>query len=185
VRPIELARQADGEIADVDHLLYLAQPLLQDLAAFQGHQTPEALLHRRAAPRRRAGPARPCAVAGHLGARPGRPRRPGRSWAWTCAAPWVLSAAIRLPSIGGVGTARLPPSIWAAVRPLAGKNVAMGHLRLLRDRAIGLERMGIGPPGPARQPAPVFEDPARCRQKPQQGGGPAGRNGDRIDGVPG
>jgi hypothetical protein len=35
---VELARQADREIADVDHLLHLAQAFGQDLAGFQGDQ---------------------------------------------------------------------------------------------------------------------------------------------------
>ena len=43
-QPVELAREADGEIADVDHLLNLAEPLLVDLAAFERHQAAQRLL---------------------------------------------------------------------------------------------------------------------------------------------
>ena len=38
---VELARQADREVADVDHLLHLAEALLQDLAGLQRDQTAE------------------------------------------------------------------------------------------------------------------------------------------------
>ena len=43
---VQLARQPDGEIADVDHFLHFAQPFLQDLAGLDGHQPPERLLVR-------------------------------------------------------------------------------------------------------------------------------------------
>ena len=43
-QPVELARQADGEVANVDHLLDLAQPLLEDLARLEADQPPERLL---------------------------------------------------------------------------------------------------------------------------------------------
>ncbi|MNZ61401.1 hypothetical protein D3C78_794970 [compost metagenome] len=35
---VQLARQADGEVADVDHFLHFAQAFLGDLAGFPGHQ---------------------------------------------------------------------------------------------------------------------------------------------------
>src|SRR5580693_5201024 len=35
---VQLAREADREVADVDHLLYFAQALGDDLADFEGHQ---------------------------------------------------------------------------------------------------------------------------------------------------
>ncbi|MCY1431553.1 hypothetical protein D9M71_475250 [compost metagenome] len=35
---VELARQADGEVADVDHFLHFAQAFLGDLAGLPGHQ---------------------------------------------------------------------------------------------------------------------------------------------------
>ena len=41
---VELARQADGEIADVDHLLNLAEALGRDLAGFQRHEAAEIVL---------------------------------------------------------------------------------------------------------------------------------------------
>ena len=41
---IELARQADGEVADVDHLLDLAEAFLDDLAGLQRHQPGKRLL---------------------------------------------------------------------------------------------------------------------------------------------
>jgi hypothetical protein len=41
---VELAREADGEIADVDHLLHLAQALLSDFSGFERDQLAERLL---------------------------------------------------------------------------------------------------------------------------------------------
>jgi hypothetical protein len=41
---VELARQADREVADVDHLLNFAKALLQDLAGLQADQPAERLL---------------------------------------------------------------------------------------------------------------------------------------------
>ena len=41
---VQLARQADGEIADVDHLLHFAQALGDDLAGLERHQRAERLL---------------------------------------------------------------------------------------------------------------------------------------------
>ena len=38
---VQLPRKADGEIADVDHLLHFAETLRDDLAHLQGHQRPE------------------------------------------------------------------------------------------------------------------------------------------------
>ena len=38
---IELTRQADGEVADVDHLLHFAEPLRLDLADLDRHQPAE------------------------------------------------------------------------------------------------------------------------------------------------
>ena len=62
-QPVELARETDGEITDVDHFLHLAQALLQDLAGFERYEATEVLFllaqllaeqaHKLAAPRRR------------------------------------------------------------------------------------------------------------------------------------
>ncbi len=41
---VELAREADGEVADVDHLLHLAESFLRDLADLEGHERAERLL---------------------------------------------------------------------------------------------------------------------------------------------
>ena len=41
---VDLARQADGEVADVDHLLHLAEALGDDLARFERHDRAERLL---------------------------------------------------------------------------------------------------------------------------------------------
>ena len=43
---MELTRQADGEIADVDHLLDLAEALRQDLARFDRHEHGQVVLVR-------------------------------------------------------------------------------------------------------------------------------------------
>ena len=43
---VELARQADREVADVDHLLHFAEAFLQDLAGLEGDQRAERLLVR-------------------------------------------------------------------------------------------------------------------------------------------
>src|SRR6266851_8645041 len=42
--PIELPRQPDREVADVDHLLHFALALLEDLARLDRHQAAERLL---------------------------------------------------------------------------------------------------------------------------------------------
>ena len=41
---VELAREPDGEVADVDHLLHLAEPLLGDLPDLERHERAERLL---------------------------------------------------------------------------------------------------------------------------------------------
>ena len=41
---VKLARQPDGEVADVDHLLHLAHALGQDLAVLEGDQAAQGLL---------------------------------------------------------------------------------------------------------------------------------------------
>ena len=41
---VELAREADGEVADVDHLLHLAEPLLRDLPDLERDERAERLL---------------------------------------------------------------------------------------------------------------------------------------------
>ena len=76
---VELARQADGEVADVDHLLHLAEALGGDLAGLERDQRGEVVLGRRAAPRRAGGPVRRGAGRGR-GARRRRrrSRRRGR-----------------------------------------------------------------------------------------------------------
>jgi hypothetical protein len=43
-QPVELARQADGEVADIDHLLDLTQTLGEDLPHFQRHQPAQRVL---------------------------------------------------------------------------------------------------------------------------------------------
>jgi hypothetical protein len=45
-QPVQLSRQADGEVADVDHLLHFAAALFQDLPALDRHQLTERLLVR-------------------------------------------------------------------------------------------------------------------------------------------
>ena len=44
VQAIELARQPDGEVADVDHLLDLAEALGHDLAGLERHEPAEIIL---------------------------------------------------------------------------------------------------------------------------------------------
>jgi hypothetical protein len=41
--PVELARQPDSEVANVDHLLDLAEPLLEDLARLEADESAESL----------------------------------------------------------------------------------------------------------------------------------------------
>ena len=41
---VELPREADGEVADVDHLLHLAEPLLRDLPDLERDERAERLL---------------------------------------------------------------------------------------------------------------------------------------------
>ena len=67
---VQLARQADREVADVDHLLHFAQAFGDDLAGLDRDEAAEVGLVPRAAPRRTGGPARrgaapaPCATRG-------------------------------------------------------------------------------------------------------------------------
>ncbi len=74
---VELARQADGEVAHVDHLLDFALALAADLAGLEGDQQAEVGLRAREAPRRSGGPPRPDAAAGPS-ASSGRSRGPAR-----------------------------------------------------------------------------------------------------------
>ena len=80
---VELARQADGEVADVDHLLDLAGPFGDDLADLDGDQSAEIApcAARSSSPRRRtssprcgAGTVRHASKAGRPGRSPRRPR---------------------------------------------------------------------------------------------------------------
>jgi hypothetical protein len=43
-QPVQLARETDGEIADVDHLLHFAEAFLENLARFERHEAAERLL---------------------------------------------------------------------------------------------------------------------------------------------
>src|SRR6185437_1550386 len=91
---VELAREADSEIADIDHLLHFAEAFLQDLAGLDRDETAELGLvraqglaeaaHQLAAPwRRHTAPAEEGAMrradrALHIGARRhGQPRELG------------------------------------------------------------------------------------------------------------
>ena len=64
---VELPRQSDGEIADIDHLLDLAEALGHDLAGLERHEQAEIILGgaqflaREAARTRRAAAPAPCA----------------------------------------------------------------------------------------------------------------------------
>ena len=42
--PVDLAREPDCEVADVDHLLHFAEPLRNDLSGLEGHDRAERLL---------------------------------------------------------------------------------------------------------------------------------------------
>ena len=100
---MQLARQADREVADVDHLLHLAQAFGEDLAGLERDQRAERRPSRRAAPRRTGGSARRAAAPARC-ARPGRriaPRRP--------------CARRRRPCVPGAGPARCRR--WASARP--------------------------------------------------------------------
>ena len=118
-QPVELARQADREVADVDHLLHLAPALLQDLAGFEGHQTAERVLGQRAAPRRAGERARRGAAPG-CRARERTPPCCWRPWRRCRAASWTLSRASSVPSTG-VRTTSVPPASSDPVRPFAAR----------------------------------------------------------------
>ena len=75
---VELARETDREVADVDHLLHFAEAFLDDLAGFERDQLARAAASPRAVPRRAAGPARRAAAPGPSAIR-GTPRRPSRA----------------------------------------------------------------------------------------------------------
>ena len=87
---VELARQADREVADVDHLLHFAEALRHDLAGLERDQRAERLLaaarssspsRRTSSPRRGAGTSRQPRNA----STPARSRRPRRPRWSTCA----------------------------------------------------------------------------------------------------
>ena len=103
-QPVQLARQADGEVADVDHLLDLAEALGADLAGLDGDERAEVglvlaqqlaeLADERAAHRRRHG-------APLRGTRPAPRRRSSATSAAVCA----RSRASSPPVIGRAGGA--------------------------------------------------------------------------------
>ena len=120
---VELAREADGEVADVDHLLHLAEALLGDLPDLERDERAERLLlaaqllaeqpHELAAVRARAGRARPRT-----------PRRRGAIAASVAAASVRATRAISSPVIG-VRTTRSPPSIRAGSTPRRSSSVGV------------------------------------------------------------
>ena len=111
----QLARQADGEVADVDHLLHLAGGLGDDLAGLQRHQRGRGRPWRRAAPRPAAGPVRPGAARAPC-ARPGRPRaRPRQPGRWRRGE--VSCTSAMTSPVTGERTARPPPVHRAAGTP--------------------------------------------------------------------
>ncbi len=121
---VELARQADGEVADVDHLLHFAEAFAGDLAGLDGDEAAQRLLvgaqllaeqaHQLAAA---AAPA-PCA-------RPGRPAARLAIAAVMSAALAAWTAPITAPSIGLRMTAE-PPATVAAGTPRAARQAGGG-----------------------------------------------------------
>ncbi len=126
---IELARETDGEVADVDHLLHLAEAFLQDLAAFQGHETAEALLRRPQLLAEEADQLAP-ARGGHLA--------PGPEGHDALGDHGLDLGGAMGPQLGdGAAVDRRMDGEAAAAdlgggQAARGKNVAMGHKGLLR-----------------------------------------------------
>ncbi len=125
---VELARQADREVADVDHLLHFAEAFGDDLAGLERDQAAELGLggaqllaeqpHQLAAPRRR-----------HHCARPGRRPRPARS--------------LRRPLAGRRSRT------WAMISPVIGDDAAKS---VAREGARPARRAGTGSRAPRRGP---------------------------------
>ncbi len=140
---VELARQADGEVADVDHLLHFAKALGDDLAGLQRHQRARAPPWRRATPRRAAAPVRPGA-APEPRARPGRRPCAGDD-ARHVGAGVSATRAISAPSIGE-RTASAPPQSAARLRPTRSRisSLVMGVGLIRYDLRV---RLGAGSPG--------------------------------------
>ena len=130
---VELARQTDGEVADVDHLLHLAEAFLEDLAGFEGDQAAEALLRRA---QLLAEEAHQLAAArrGHLA--------PGAEGHDTLGDHGLdLGGAMGLELGDGAAVdGRMDGEAAAADlgggQAARGKNVAMGHKGLLRGRDV-------------------------------------------------
>ena len=111
-QPVELARQADGEIADIDHLLNFAAPFLENLSVLQGDETTQNILRcaqllaeqadKLAPPRRGAGIVRQvlkavvaCAILASISACESdrtRPRRHPSIGEWTSMSPASTNA---------------------------------------------------------------------------------------------
>ena len=159
---VELARQADREIADVDHLLDLAEPFGEDLAAFPADQPAELLLllaqllaeqpHQLAAPRRRH---QPPGEEGLLRPPDRGGDAPRRRRASTC--------PTMLPSIGETERSRLMPSRSRSA--IGGERVA--HLVAADEEGEDVARARFGrrvadivEPGRAL-PAPPSPSPPR------------------------
>ena len=131
---VELAGEADGEVADVDHLLDLAQALPQGLAHLQGHQPGQGLLV----------PAQLVAEGLHhlapLGGRHQPPAQPGLVAAGEDGLELlrgdVHDRAQGLPVHGGDHRLRL-----AAAQPLPGE--AAGVLEAIQESGVKMSK-GIG-----------------------------------------
>ena len=156
VRPYKLARQADGEIADVDHLLHFAEAFrrrscrppasrARPSASFEARNSSPS--RRTSSPRLGAGTSRQARKAFCA-----RSMIPGMS-----AAGVSRTRAISAPSIGE-RTDREPPESAAAVRPKRSRMspVVMGWL--IRCVCVSAS----GPAGPPRSRWPLF-DPKSAR----------------------
>ncbi len=118
---VELAREADGEIGDVDHLLHFAQALGQDLAHFERDQRAQILLCARAvrcrfrARSRRAGERASCAI-------PGRPRRRAPSRFRNPPRPAMRTRASASP-VAGLRESSSPPDGFGDPIAIAGAGI--------------------------------------------------------------
>ncbi len=102
--PVQLPRQADGEVADVDHLLDLAEALREDFSRLERHQPAEIVLWARnsSASSRTSSPRR-------------GPRHPAPGEEGCCA---PASAASASSGVVGRKVATTPPSIASAREPV-------------------------------------------------------------------
>ena len=163
---VQLPRQADGEIADVDHLLHFAQALGHDLADLEGHERAESLLR---SAQFLAEKAHELAPAGRRNLAPGEKGVPGA----IDDRRHVVSR--RLPDAGDLGPVdrradgeRAAPKLRRGEAPRVRARPRWSSVRLIRLSVRRRRRrrrkvLSSTPIPPVRQAQPHFAAPIRCQ----------------------